>query len=53
MKAKITIAALLLAFTPGLAAAMCGKERLETTAQCGEGMIWDARTGTCIKPVHS
>lgn len=49
MKIKLTLAALALALTPGLAAAACGHDREKITASaCGEGQVFDAATQACV-----
>jgi hypothetical protein len=54
MKLKVTLAALVLAATPGLAAAMCSDMKpAQTAAGCAEGMVWDGQTRTCVPPVSS
>ena len=52
MKLKVTLAALILGFTPALASASCGwKER--SASACAEGQVYDADSATCIEPVSS
>ncbi len=51
MTLKTTLAALALALTPGLAAAMCSERHINTTMNCAEGMVWDSQTRTCTAPV--
>ena len=54
MKIKITLAALVLAATPGLAVAMCsGMKPQQTALSCAEGQVWDSQTSTCVTPVSS
>lgn len=54
MKLKVTLAALVLGFTPALASAMCSSMKLDQTASaCAEGQVWDADSATCIEPVSS
>jgi hypothetical protein len=54
MKARLTLAALILAATPGLAFAMCsGMKPSETAMSCANGMVWDSQTRTCVAPVSS
>jgi len=54
MKIKVTLAALVLAATPGLAFAMCSDMRpAQTASSCAEGTVWDSQAGTCVPPVSS
>ncbi len=54
MKAKLTLAALVLAATPGLAVAMCSDMKpAQTALTCAEGTVWDSETRTCVAPVSS
>ncbi|MFN3643867.1 MAG: hypothetical protein ACK4TB_13220 [Gemmobacter sp.] len=53
MKVKVFLAAAALALAPGLASAMCGHERKTTATACGEGMVFDAATQTCVKAATS
>ncbi|MCC5961692.1 MAG: hypothetical protein JJU09_01075 [Rhodobacteraceae bacterium] len=54
MKLKVTLTALVLGFSPVMAAAMCGSMTPEQTASsCAEGQIWDSDSGTCIEPITS
>lgn len=54
MKLRVTLAALVLAATPGLAAAMCSDMKpAQTAMSCADGMIWDSQTRTCVPPVSS
>lgn len=54
MKVRLTLAALVLAATPGLAVAMCsGMKPAQTAMSCADGTVWDSQTGTCITPVSS
>ncbi|QYK39946.1 MAG: hypothetical protein KF887_10735 [Paracoccaceae bacterium] len=49
MKLKLTLAAIALALTPGLAAAMCKDGHTKITASaCGEGQVYDAASGACV-----
>lgn len=50
MTLRLSFAALALALTPGLAAAMCSdKTPVQTTASvCAEGQVWDAGTQACV-----
>lgn len=55
MKIKMTLAALALTLSPGLALAYecnSSKYMMETTAMsCAEGSVMDAETGTCVPMV--
>ena len=54
MKLKMTLAAAVLAFAPGMAAAMCSWEKTQQSAsQCGAGQVWDTDSQACITPVSS
>ncbi|MFN6977859.1 MAG: hypothetical protein ACK4OP_07030 [Gemmobacter sp.] len=53
MKVKVFLAAAALALAPGLASAMCGHERKTTATACGEGMVFDAASQTCVKAATS
>lgn len=50
MKAKLSLAVLALALTPGLAAAMCSDRHSTkiTASACGEGQMFDAATQACV-----
>ncbi len=48
MKLKLTLAAVVLAVTPGLALA-CGAKRHDTSASlCPPAQEWNAATATCV-----
>jgi hypothetical protein len=51
MTLRLTLAALVLAAIPGMAAAMCSDMK-PTAASCADGMVWDGQTRTCV-PVSS
>ncbi|MGY6635163.1 MAG: hypothetical protein ACXIU8_15690 [Alkalilacustris sp.] len=54
MKLKLTLAAALLAFVPGVASAMCGWQKTQQSAsQCGANQVWDAESQACVTPVSS
>ena len=54
MKAKLTLATLVLVAAPGIAAAMCSDMRpAQTAMSCAEGMVWDAGTRSCVAPASS
>lgn len=54
MKLKATLAALVLAAIPGLAAAACSDMKpAQTAVSCAEGLVWDSQTRTCVPPVSS
>ncbi len=54
MKIKTTLAAMVLVALPGMAMAMgCNSMRATTASACGEGLVWDAGTETCIIPATS
>ncbi len=54
MKLKVTLTALVLGFSPVMAAAMCSSYTpAQTASACAEGMVWDSATETCIEPVSS
>jgi hypothetical protein len=54
MKVRLTLAALVLAATPGLAFAMCsGMKPSETAMSCADGTVWDSQTRSCVAPVSS
>ncbi|MFN3970845.1 MAG: hypothetical protein ACK4GO_11090 [Gemmobacter sp.] len=50
MKLKLSLAAVALALTPGLAAAYCGdrKPMNITASACAEGQVFDAATQACV-----
>lgn len=51
---KTLLAACALAFAPALAFAECSGYGHSTTAsQCGDGMIWDLNTQSCITSTTS
>ena len=52
MKITTVLAALALVLMPGIAAAMCGGKHMQTSAQCGEGQVWDSGAERCITPLH-
>ena len=51
MKTRLTLAAIALILTPGLAFAMCGDHAVkqDSAAACPAGQIWNGETGTCVK----
>ncbi|WP_209424732.1 hypothetical protein [Pararhodobacter sp. SW119] len=54
MKTKLTLAALVLIASPGIALAMCSDMKpAQTATTCADGTVWDSQTGTCIAPVSS
>lgn len=53
MKTKILLSALLAAFLPGAAMAMCPGKRDKTVSDCSIGESRDPVSGQCIKPVNS
>lgn len=53
MKLKMTFAALVLGFLPGMAAASCGWHTKQTANACAEGQVYDPDSATCITPVAS
>lgn len=54
MKLKLGLAAIVLALTPAMAAAMCGDRMKPSTASlCADGQIWDADSASCVEPVTS
>jgi len=50
MKAKLAVAALALAFIPGLAAAQCFGDHQQVTMSCPEGQVFDTEQQSCITP---
>jgi hypothetical protein len=50
LKLALTVAAL--ALSPAVAMAACGGKH-QTTADCGVGEMRDAKTGNCVKAIHS
>lgn len=55
MKARLLIAALLVAGTPGIALAFCSGSHDQMTMSCPEGQVFDTETQTCtpMLPVTS
>jgi hypothetical protein len=53
MKLKTTLAALVLGFLPGIAAASCGWHKEATANACAEGQVYDSESGSCITPATS
>ncbi|MBN2758897.1 MAG: hypothetical protein JXQ79_00230 [Rhodobacteraceae bacterium] len=53
MKLKMTLAALVLGFLPGMAAASCGWNKEVTANACAEGQVYDSESGSCITPATS
>ena len=54
MKTKIALVAIVLALSPAAAFAMgCMGERQTTASACGEGMVWDSASQSCIAPMSS
>lgn len=51
MTKRLTLAALALALSPGLAFAMCGAHEVkqESASACPAGQVLDKETGTCVK----
>lgn len=51
MKTRLTLAALALALSPSLAAAMCSGHEVkqESASTCAAGETLDIKTGTCVK----
>ena len=49
---RTTLAALILAFSPGIALAMgCSEMPVRTSTICPEGQVWDTTGQSCITPV--
>lgn len=54
MKLKTTLAALVLGFLPGMAAAAgCSWHQEQTANACAEGQVFDTETESCITPATS
>lgn len=53
MKLKMTLAAVVLGFLPGMAAAACNWHQDQTANACAEGQIYDTATESCITPTTS
>lgn len=52
MTLKLLIVTATLSLSPALAFAACGGKH-QTATDCGAGEMRDAKTGTCVKMVHS
>lgn len=50
MKIRMTLATLALSLAPGLAMAQCDhmRDTKITASACGEGMVWDTASQTCV-----
>lgn len=55
MTIRTALVALVLGLSPAAAFAMggCMSERQTSASACGEGMVWDSASQTCIAPMSS
>jgi len=53
MKIKTAFVAMVLALSPALASAGCWMGHQTSASACGEGMVWDEPSQTCIAPISS
>ena len=53
MKIKTAFVAMVLALSPALASAGCWMGHQTSASACGEGMVWDDPSQTCIAPISS
>jgi hypothetical protein len=53
MTIKTALLAMTLVLSPALASASCWMESQTSASACGEGLVWDAGSQTCIAPISS
>jgi len=53
MTIKTTLVAVVLALSPAMAFAGCFSAHQTTASACGEGLVWDAASESCIAPASS